>query len=95
MSIKNLKHYIERLWEIIHECRTLYSIYLDEYFVSLKEYSFHVNKIFLSMWKIFGLHDKNILNFFFVVHKSFAHVLVPHCSRSHVHTVVVLHVFPM
>jgi hypothetical protein len=44
-----------------------------------------MNGIFLSMWRIFGLHGKNILQRFCVAHKS-----LPHHSRSHSHMVATL-----
>jgi hypothetical protein len=62
---------------------------------TLIEYFIHVDKIILSMWKIFSLHGKNILKRLYVVHKSYAHMFITHssqahCSCSHVHTIVVL-----
>jgi hypothetical protein len=60
MFTNNLKHYIERLWEIIPKCQIHYFIYLDEYFVSLKEYSFHVNKIFYPCGQNIIVYMENI-----------------------------------
>jgi hypothetical protein len=62
---------------------------------TLTKYFIHMDEIILSMWKIFGLHGKNILKRLYVAHKSYAHMLVihrsqAHCSCSHVHTIVVL-----
>jgi len=48
MFTNNLKHCIERLWEMIPKFQIHYSIYLDEYYVLL-------NKIFLP-------HQYNILS---------------------------------
>jgi hypothetical protein len=44
-----------------------------------------VDGIFLFMWKIFGLHGKNKLKKLCATHKSSTH-----CSRAHVHMIVVL-----
>jgi hypothetical protein len=62
---------------------------------TLLKYSIHVDEIILSMWKIFGLHGKNILKRFYLAHKSYVHVLATHHSQahrscSHVHMIVVL-----
>ncbi len=54
MFISNLKCYIEKLWEIIPKYQIHYYIYLDEYFVSFKKYSYHISKIFCP-------HGQNIL----------------------------------
>lgn len=62
-----------------------YYAYFDEYFVSLKKYSCHVNiiffhleRIFLFTWKKFNSCGKNILQRFFATHKNSIH-----CSQAH------------
>jgi hypothetical protein len=69
MFSNKLKNYLERLWEIyfkfqlqtfatkimISLSQITYYAYFDDYSISLKEYSCHVNIIFLFTWKIFGL----------------------------------------
>ncbi len=64
MFTNNLKHYIERFWEMILKFQIHYSIYLDEYYVLL-------NKIFLP-------HQYNILSmwmeFYFLCGKYLVYV---------------------
>ncbi len=50
---------------------------------TLIKYSIHMDEIILSMWKIFGLHGKNILKRLYVAHKSYAHMLATHRSQAH------------
>lgn len=111
MFTNNLKCYSEILWEIIHKfqlytiqqklcmislSQITYFVYLDDYFISLKDYSYHISRIFcpcwwnilIYVWKIFRLHGKNFFKRFFVVHKSLAHH-----SHSRTHTITMLPFF--
>jgi hypothetical protein len=46
--------------------------------------------IFLYTWRIFGLHDKTILQRFCATHKSSAHHSQAHHSHLDVHMIVAL-----
>jgi hypothetical protein len=56
----------------------------------LVEYFVHVDGIFLSTWRIFNLHGKNIFKRFYDVHKILAHRSQAHRSCSCAHTIATL-----
>jgi hypothetical protein len=60
-------------------------------FLSLKEYFVHVDGICLSMWKIFGLCGKNIIQRLCVTHKKLTHHSQVHRLHSCAHMVALLH----